>query len=1346
MLFSSRKTTHVLLLLAFCITSLWAADELLRPDNVTMTSAKDCKSEFETHDGLDCLVLQGTSPEVFPNNSKIHCMLFTLHFKEAVSLVENSMLIKGKINARIQDCNLNLRAYNQGQRKASWMFRMRLAHRINAFKDNTIVLTTGISDAATWIGKYTDGSPPDKITSIELRILTKTPNNPVKLMISSIKTAKNSEIPKSDNIGFSAKKENWETIKAPVKLPTETLLIKNRHPQFDIIHPDSQAGREAAQRIADAFKKLCPASSAPQLIPGTLEQRVPKRTAILIGNIFDNPAMLTIYARRAILADKKWPGPGGHVVRTVFEPFQRNADIIALEASDDAGMLQATDAFLRLLGENARQEKENVTLPRLFELKLPDDVAVPKIRKDHVQKGLVKAKQILDQGKHTSLGGYLATIARNYLLSQNSLDAKLYVEVCRFYQKSAIADPRRFGGPWGFDSDFPSIYAIAGWDLIEHDPILTDEDRLDATQCILAWLNQAIAAEAAGGIMSTGVVSNHLTFCSLGAMIGGLYFSKNYPQLKTPEDWLSIIKRNFHRQIYSGKVRDDSDGYQWLTWRHCSLYSIIMSDDTFFTHVCPSGHATAKQGIIICGQTMDNLWTQAPYGDTENWSSTGFDMHFLRIMYAMTRDSLAGTILALKTERWHNNVQPPGLALKKLPRYIQGVCDFNGEYKVHPEPALLGMQCIDLDPIFRETFANNMPVPPIERCFDKLSFRKELSPDAFYMLVDGINIGAHGHEDGASILRLTLHDREWLMENGYTKPQQKFHNTLLLLTDGQAFPVTDYIEMLNRGETDNFAWAIIRANGYGPSDWTRHLFWLKDEDALIVIDEIKALKSANFQIKQRWNCIGTCSQRNDGMHLVQKGPSFRIQCWDNTKLLRKIDTNTWKGWKNYPFATVTAHTLDQCLAETLEAGSSVQIGALLHGSPTDKTPAWQFQREDFGFKVDTGQKLYSINYGSEGSSPSCSVAPSRTSIAEPSKPSKVTETRFSGGIISALHTFHAKGAERSVREIRRAMPFTDKGEERYALVTRLGKVCILDAEAKLLSSFDSGVTVHDLATADLDGDGIQEILLACDDASMRAYRLDGTLFWKHDFPFYRLPGVCTLVRIADLEGDGKITILAGCDNWRVYALSPDGKELWNTEIVHPTKALETADINGDGKLEILCGSSYYFAIVLDCKGNIMLGGNFGHGVKAVAAARTGAKQSTFVIGEDKGIITFRRTLTDAIATFATGDEILHAMPIPISAKKDDILVCSNNGFSYRFSHDGKLIWARDLGGAVLRCCAFTNGNAAFATENGDVVLLDKHGNAIASCHLDSKINDLRVLSGERLIACTQNGTFAILKP
>ena len=1334
-----------LLCLFLSLACLSSAEELLKPGFADIAKPVACKVSYEKRDGRTVLVAEGNSSDADASKSNSRYLQFTLKFKRPVSLVGKSLLIQADYAARVEDSHFFVRGFNVGERKTPWSFHLNLARHFSILPDHTLVLTTGASGAARWERELLGGNPPDKVSSLQFFISTRQPNNPIRLTIHSLRLTKAMDTSKDRIIGFSSLKENWEKVDKPASLPAETILVKDGAAQFDLIHPDSPAGRQAARRIADAIADACPGAKPPRLIPGTLKERVPERTAIFLGNIYDNPAMLTLYARRAIIADRKWPGRGGHVVRTVFEPFRRGADAIALEASDDAGLAQVADAFCRLLGASARRQGSDLFLPRLFEQKLPEGYAPPKFRKTYVADGLAKARQILAEGKHTSLGGHLATIAKNYLTWQNPLDARLYVEVCRLYRKSAVADPSKYGGPWGFDSDFPSVYAIAGWDLIEHDPALTAEDRLEAERCLIGWLNQAIAAEASGGLQFNGVVGNHLTFCSMGTMMGGLYFSKAHPELATPADWLAIARYNFHRQIAAGKVSDDCDSYQWLTWHHCAVYSLAMPDDTFFTFQCPSGRTTASQGVYVCGHTMDSLWTQAPYGDDGGWASSGSDLPFLRMVFAATRDPLAETILALKTERWNRDVQHPGISGSKRTD-LPGVGDYNGDYRSRPEPSLEGLQVIPLDPVYRKTHVSPMPVPPLERCFDKLAFRKALKPGAFYALVDGVNNGGHRHEDAASILRLTLHDREWLMENGYTKPQQKFHNTLLFLADGQAFSLPDYVELVDQGDTKDFAWATVRASGFGPADWTRRLYWLKAEDALVVVDDLKARRDAFAQVRQRWNGVGVCTVRNDGIHLVQKGPSFRIQCWDNTRLTRQSDPEFGQGWNNYPFAAKTAHILDQNFEGALKAGASVVMGALLHGSAEGDTPPWAFRREADGFTVDTGRRRYRVAVGPDGR-PVCRADASRATLEEPPKPRPAPPAKFPGRDLKTLHAFRLQEETRAAREITCAIPFGAQGQSRYALATRGGEVHILDAEARPVASFSVGAAVNDLAAADLDGDGAPELLLACEDTCLRACRLDGAILWKHDFPFYRRRAICTLVRVADLERDGRLTILAGCDNWRVYALALDGRELWTHEVVHPTRALETADLDGDGKLEILCGTQYYFASVLDSRGNRILRGHFGRGVKAVAAARTGKKLSTFAVGEDKGVITFFRPVGNIIATFATGNEVMRAATVPRvgDAAREDLLACSLNGFAYRFDCDGKCLWARNLAAPVLRCRALPDGTAVFGTESGAVVLIAADGAILAHADLGAPVTDLRVLPENRIAAATDHGDFAILQ-
>src|SRR5690606_38719364 len=110
--------------------------------------------------------------------------------------------------------------------------------------------------------------------------------------------------------------------------------------------------------------------------------------------------------------------------------------------------------------------------------------------------GVKAGQDILDTGKHTSIAGLLRTTALHYQLAGNSSDAKLFVALWDLYAKSAVADASKFGGPWGFDSDFPSFEVVCGWDNIEEDPSLSDAERLRVTRQMTRWLREAVVPKA----------------------------------------------------------------------------------------------------------------------------------------------------------------------------------------------------------------------------------------------------------------------------------------------------------------------------------------------------------------------------------------------------------------------------------------------------------------------------------------------------------------------------------------------------------------------------------------------------------------------------------------------------------------------------------------------------------------------------------------------------------------------------------------------------------------------------------------------------------------------------------
>ena len=698
-----------------------------------------------------------------------------------------------------------------------------------------------------------------------------------------------------------------------------------------ILYPDTADGKKAADIIAAAV----PGAEAR---PGTAADRdLPAKSTIILGNTFDNPAILRLYARRQFPADHAYPGKGKYFVMPVPEAFRVGQSVIGVGASDGKALIAGAKVLAAELSAKNGELAANY---------FATNREIKPVAANHMALGMKVAQQRLDNGVHTSLGGYLATIGNRYIQNRQSADAKLYAEVCRLYAKSAVPDARKFGGPWGFDSDFLSFDAINGFDAVEHDPVLTDQDRLDMTRCIARWLVEAIVQEAQGGLSGTGAVHNHLTFCSMGTMAGAQYFMKYYPNTEEPKIWDAIAKHNFGRQTRSMKAIDDCNGYQWHVWNHVMTYTNASGDMTFIT----SG--TAEKVMRSMLLTMDNYGLQVPYGDTGSWKCWLSEVPVLQAYHAAARSPLAEYILMRKRE-W---TLPNGLeSVKTANNYLGKLPE-----KIAEPDNFFGVQKLELDAKYYAC-ASTTAGMPFEKCFDKISMRENFDRQGFYILIDGLNNGNHKHADGNSVLRHTQYDRIWLADNDYFKSQQKFHNTLLLNINGESGRMDPYIEYLSHGEDDKFGWYSGRALKLaGKADWTRYIVWLKQEKAYAVLDQVTVNSDAQLLMKQRWNSLGEVTKKTDGAVFEQKGPAMRFQGYSTNRYNYADDYELGQNWVGYPHAEKVVRVLDQIKEMPVKAGKSAMIGGVWHGAENGKVAAWKVTELANGMKIDTGKTAYTI--------------------------------------------------------------------------------------------------------------------------------------------------------------------------------------------------------------------------------------------------------------------------------------------------------------------------------------------------------------------------------------------------
>ncbi len=1172
------------------------------------------------------------------------------------------------------------------------------------------------------------------------------------------------------------------------RLVRETVLVRDGRACAEILHPDTPSGRAAAAALAAAVKERT--GTALPCRTGTAADREPKQTVIMLGHVGNNPALLPLYGRFQTLADPICPGPGGALAQTVSDPFGNGADVIVAGASDEDGL--AASAGLVADALRARPAGPTLALPRLFQARYGEAFrkryaqAVRAPKAAHVKEGLKAAAQTVREGRHCSVARLLEDAGSRYLISGHAAEARLYVALWDFYERSAVADARAYGGPWGFDSDFPSARVVAAWDLIEHDPSLTDDDRLRVARHMGRWLKEAVIPKCAGAVKRNKVLFNHETFPALGALFAGLYYTKSYPVSEGPA-WLAMADAIFRRQSGYAKSHEDCNSYQWLTHGHLMRYAVARPDLTFIEN----GNAGAIAAYAV--GSMDNLGYQVPYGDTGNWRCTFAESFFLSAYAFLAGDADACWVRDLK------------LRVFERPPVFWTSCFMPAESadgRAAPT-RFNGVRAWPLDKHYYASFPEK-PQPPLARCVDKVSFRAALDPQAPYLLLDGLSNGGHGHRDGNSVSRLTQFGRVWLADNDYFKKAVKYHNTLLVIRDGGSAPIPAYCELLGSGETPRYGFSRTRLKGYAGVDWDRTVVWLKDLQAFAVLDRVVAKQKGRYQFRTLWHGIGEARLEDDGLLLSQKGPSLRIQLAPGTAVALKNDAELGEGnWSGYPYADPVVRSLSAVSTVELEAGEPHLVATVLYGALTNAPAKWSLatladrsgavvrpaRGGEIGIALGpfaqwpSGAALQSdaqviVTDGAgvtllggtrtaldgqplhAAAQPACAdlapapdalmprrLPPAAAACAPESSASGVRPHREVWG--KALAEFHpsTNAALKTLHATRLASArLVPAAPVRQVLAaTREGVLIALNAEGARLWSVELGTPLNDVTAADLDRDGCDEIVVARQDGHVAVLDAGGHERWRRKLDFYRKQPYVNLVRTGDLNGDGLPEVIAGGNNWRFYAYKADGTPLWNYESVHPSRSGAVADLDGDGKAEVVCGTHYYNLTALRGDGSRLWAHKHGPIAYAVATGSfDGDRRRRVLLGSGDGCVYVLGPAGKELLQYDTGDEVRQVLATDVDGDgRDEVLAGSLSHAVYCFGADGGRRWTADLGAGLSALAAApvaSSGSVVWAgTVDGQVVTLDVNGARLARTARTAGVAELLADGASSAWAATEDG-------
>jgi len=289
------------------------------------------------------------------------------------------------------------------------------------------------------------------------------------------------------------------------------------------------------------------------------------------------------------------------------------------------------------------------------------------------------------------------------------------------------------------------------------------------------------------------------------------------------------------------------------------------------------------------------------------------------------------------------------------------------------------------------------------------------------------------------------------------------------------------------------------------------------------------------------------------------------------------------------------------------------------------------------------------------------------------------------------------------------------GADEVLAGSRGGKLYCIGADGAVRWTFDCRGSVEAVSTVDFNGDGKPTIIAGGLSATVFAISPEGKQLWSFEIPYYKRTANVRNITPVDFAGDGRQSAVVGADNWRYFAFDGSGKKLWQYESVHGATAGCAADVDGDGAQEAIATTEYYswHCIARDGKriweySSGRVGGPRCFDVAAGDIDGDGAQEVLFA-GADTNIHAVDGD-GKLLWAFNTGDEVRAIECVDINGDKVDEVLAGSVSFNlYCIDGKGQMVWRTDLSSPVLHLTAFERAGKpciAAGTEDGRVYLAD----------------------------------------
>lgn len=1005
-----------------------------------------------------------------------------------------------------------------------------------------------------------------------------------------------------------------QTITELKTLYPDTTLVNGGRPECLIVHADEPGYAGMAEQTARAIKTATGADVP--IKPDTEYTKADReKHLICLGRMNNNKLALELYIWHSIASDDWFPGPGSYEVRTVSDPWGTGRNVIMLGGSDRDGVRAAVECFEAMLAGG-----QTLTVPYTIDMTWKGiehidaytEALIGVYHREFIDLKALPYQAEYKMGECAEM--YFLTGRREYAETYAKMIRRWMDEYYRWVPERQITTPKYI---------IPDI--VLTYDLIEESPLIADDLKLELTNLLYDYCSRLGVHSRLRGLEPGILSSIGLHDVSESVTYAANYFHRYYPEVDFTrlDEGVGHVREGQRTMANSNGVLDNNGGYTPYYPTAAMKLALALQNHDFFTK------GAARR------------WIEYAMLNTDSWGSSFFGHS--------PSFALAAWYYQDPTYVWFNNLRSarseyyPEMTATNFHRWVW---TYLPKLEAREPEGTAGLSFMRLHETNYEQL-KGMGVfinVPRERTFHQLVMREGLGRDAQYLRLDGINDGIANGGDGNSIPWVT-DGRPWMTGVGKWGggKTMKWYNSALVLRDGQ---LTDRLVALCDLQlaadlpTASFVRSMMRE--YNGTDWARNIAWVKGK-YWVVFDQFLAREADDYSIMCQWF--------HGAREVDEQYRAIQTQR-DHTLVLQPAG-----GSK--PFVTFLDDDraiLRQGVHGQMPAGDEVTMAALLYGHPKEQEHAYAVRRvaENLVLVDEPDRQVLigvaPLGKADEALTPGGGLRAKCTMLAL-----AVDEASFAGltsvanGMPTAeadrpidLHVNLLTGevtAGASEATTVRLLAAAGEpgvglaaGEHRAigtlapeALAALLADVRAAIAEAaqaptaaaqeqqadyprqlveqwrfRVPEGEDAGVGIT--RNADLDGDGVAEVLVGTRDGRLFCLNADGTERWQTRFeahpdqPSSRGQEKCAVNDIAVGDfGDGP-RVLVASDSQYIHCLDAGGTEVWRftgagiegTNQVAGTygpgryvegdgemMVVKVADLDADGRLEILAGSKTF---------------------------------------------------------------------------------------------------------------------------------------------------------------------------